>query len=647
MLISWELSDKELDPLSETIRSALSDASLKAREIARIAYGNLFLLFPLRAERIRNSVSKPLQAKLMTLESELLSREQQDENEPALDQAPVQEPVTGEGEETGDYLRLQVDDAGSSSVEPSPIVASVVTTKSNAAAAAKGKDKEKLGSPVGPNPSHNAPTIVNRTLKMAIEKEKEEKEKEKEKEKAARLERTKAAEKEREREREKERQREREKEKEKEKERERERERIAATTSSLSKSNSCVSLTAELEHIQLVPHSSMREGGLVRGASSRRRSIVKNPFAELSDSYASLHGRKDNDADHSSRLHQSPKSHYGMSGMLSSNSSPTTKTSNASSPTYKKSPGRDSSIISHPQPFHHGLSSSSSTGQIARHSLTETYGPSMSQRERDREEERNRLRQKATLGVAKPLVPVSLEYQVSSMESATASAEESLEVGTRVLVAWGKDPVHEEVGTIRFLGSTLFAVGLWVGVELDQPLGKNNGSVQGQQYFTCSLNYGLFVRPEHVKLITGTNFEVDDSPLNFTAGSEKSNNVNGSTMSSINTSEEDDEKSLAGNNPIMSLNASATLPGPTGARKKASVLKIKLSQMMNLLNQQLEIVEELEKAERQAALLQDSSAQEMNRIHEHIEELKEEINVVTIQEVDVIENFRLRWKELS
>ncbi|KAL9115266.1 MAG: hypothetical protein Q9227_001060 [Pyrenula ochraceoflavens] len=56
-------------------------------------------------------------------------------------------------------------------------------------------------------------------------------------------------------------------------------------------------------------------------------------------------------------------------------------------------------------------------------------------------------------------------------------------------------------GVVRFLGSTHFAAGEWVGLELGDALGKNNGSVQGQQYFECDANHGLFLRPEGVAQI--------------------------------------------------------------------------------------------------------------------------------------------------
>ncbi|KAH9907089.1 CAP Gly-rich domain-containing protein [Epithele typhae] len=59
-------------------------------------------------------------------------------------------------------------------------------------------------------------------------------------------------------------------------------------------------------------------------------------------------------------------------------------------------------------------------------------------------------------------------------------------------------------GTVRFCGATAFAAGIWVGIELAAPNGKNDGAVQGTKYFTCKPNYGVFVRPSQVKVISAT-----------------------------------------------------------------------------------------------------------------------------------------------
>lgn len=36
--------------------------------------------------------------------------------------------------------------------------------------------------------------------------------------------------------------------------------------------------------------------------------------------------------------------------------------------------------------------------------------------------------------------------------------------------------------------------GVWAGIELDTPTGKNDGTVQGIQYFVCKPKHGIFVR---------------------------------------------------------------------------------------------------------------------------------------------------------
>eukprot|EP00981_Chlorochromonas_danica_P006196 scaffold1307_cov166-Ochromonas_danica.AAC.18 len=69
ILITWDLNDKELDPICEAVRLGLEDGSLKAREVARTTYLNLFKLQPQRAERIKNELSRPLQIKLSAAEN--------------------------------------------------------------------------------------------------------------------------------------------------------------------------------------------------------------------------------------------------------------------------------------------------------------------------------------------------------------------------------------------------------------------------------------------------------------------------------------------------------------------------------------------------------------------------------------------------
>ncbi|KAI5303661.1 hypothetical protein KEM56_007319, partial [Ascosphaera pollenicola] len=54
---------------------------------------------------------------------------------------------------------------------------------------------------------------------------------------------------------------------------------------------------------------------------------------------------------------------------------------------------------------------------------------------------------------------------------------------------------------IQFAGITSFAPGDWLGIRLDEPTGKNDGSVQGERYFDCEPGHGMFIRPTAVAAI--------------------------------------------------------------------------------------------------------------------------------------------------
>lgn len=76
---------------------------------------------------------------------------------------------------------------------------------------------------------------------------------------------------------------------------------------------------------------------------------------------------------------------------------------------------------------------------------------------------------------------------------------EEFRIGDRVTVTMLNGVRH--AGTIRFRGETKFASGLWYGVELDNPEGRNGGSVQGVKYFSCPAKHGLFATASKLQKI--------------------------------------------------------------------------------------------------------------------------------------------------
>ncbi|KAJ2952949.1 hypothetical protein O0L34_g7320 [Tuta absoluta] len=85
----------------------------------------------------------------------------------------------------------------------------------------------------------------------------------------------------------------------------------------------------------------------------------------------------------------------------------------------------------------------------------------------------------------------SVRSFVSSKMNASISTTNNgeLRMGDRVIVSSSRG---SKAGTLRFVGPTDFAQGVWAGVELDDPLGKNDGSVEGKRYFECAPRFGLF-----------------------------------------------------------------------------------------------------------------------------------------------------------
>nr|XP_032526015.1 dynactin subunit 1 isoform X10 [Danaus plexippus plexippus] len=85
-------------------------------------------------------------------------------------------------------------------------------------------------------------------------------------------------------------------------------------------------------------------------------------------------------------------------------------------------------------------------------------------------------------------------------------SDKNLTLGQRVMVI-GK----EVKGSIAYVGNPTFASGKWIGIILDEPKGKNNGTLRGHAYFSCEEKYGVFVRQTQIQLLDSEDNPMDTS----------------------------------------------------------------------------------------------------------------------------------------
>ncbi|WYZ37369.1 hypothetical protein EsH8_II_000875 [Colletotrichum jinshuiense] len=114
-------------------------------------------------------------------------------------------------------------------------------------------------------------------------------------------------------------------------------------------------------------------------------------------------------------------------------------------------------------------------------------------------------------------------------------------------------------GIVRYVGTTHFAGGDWVGIELEDDGGKNDGSVQGERYFDCAMGHGMFVRPTTLVILAQAPTAAakparkPSRPSSFNPGSGRAASDTSLTKR-------------------MSLNAPSPSPGPKGSRP-SSILR--------------------------------------------------------------------------
>ncbi|OCT79519.1 CAP-Gly domain-containing linker protein 4 isoform X1 [Xenopus laevis] len=81
----------------------------------------------------------------------------------------------------------------------------------------------------------------------------------------------------------------------------------------------------------------------------------------------------------------------------------------------------------------------------------------------------------------------------TNSSSASIEGPVQLQQGSQVLLS-----SSNEMAVIRYIGPTDFAPGVWLGLELRNTKGKNDGSVGEKRYFHCKPKHGILVRPSRV-----------------------------------------------------------------------------------------------------------------------------------------------------
>eukprot|EP01038_Epipyxis_sp_PR26KG_P011776 gene11776-15757_t len=620
---TWDVTDKDVDIIIEGLKAGLEDASVIARETARLLYVNVYSNSPRKAEKMKSLLPKPLQAKLTKTESEYNL-----ERYIGID-ASLSKSADNNGE-------------------------SALTTRSTNA-----NINGNSNSIIRKTASAGNITVGQNIRSQMLQNQ-----------------------------------------------------RSMRTNIVPESDNGTVASTDEELAVKAIQQA-------FRNSLTRRQSTIRNPFEKIMHRSPVRTNSHDNTTMQSipivanlSKLNLNQKDSEYVGNYNGNSRSPTSSNTSASK---SKRNGEGSQISSVTSGTYSRASPPAKTSQIPPKSNGKLR--SISVKEASPTDKRSKYNSngvfKKELKRTDTDVGMNISYN-STQYTSIADGERSpsknipthLIEGMRVSVLRSKDNTRS-LGYIRFIGLTMFSTGVWIGVELDDKSGKNNGTVQNEVYFVCPANRGLFVREECVEVIeefhstprpVPSRPQSLDSPHAYNSNNLNYDNINNNKSLNSSPTKKNDQiylkqnsflsqnttassSSLIFNSPISNSNSNnirlsldvptrtspvkqplnnSTLLSPQNHSKSspimkkieetsqeaktkfASILKLKLSQLMDLLNQQLEIVEEFEKNDEifnKAIISPQSSPQKLPQ-KINLEEIKQEVLQLTNQELELITNFR-------
>ncbi|KAL4714754.1 hypothetical protein ACJJTC_002613 [Scirpophaga incertulas] len=207
---------------------------------------------------------------------------------------------------------------------------------------------------------------------------------------------------------------------------------------------------------------------------------------------------------------------------------------------------------------------------------------------------------------------------------------DKLILGQRVMVI-GKDVK----GSVAYVGHPTFATGKWIGVTLDEPKGKNNGTVRGHAYFSCEENYGVFVRQTQIQLL-----DADDNPMDTSMTSSAEEPKSTSSNRRLSSS----RTSLASSRQSLTSYASPTTEraaSPDMAAKRASFVETGFVETLTpkyTPGQSITSPQPTALAEEKLANLQHQ--QENAQLKSEVEDLKEKLETLRVRRAEDREKLR-------